>query len=113
MRVERDDEELEEAETIHGSRAGSAVREDEHEDRPEKDMRARHDHDQAEEGRAVKTKRPSSCLSEAEWREHRVTHYPYRSWCPYCKTARGVAGKHKRGEPDEVTGPDSTLIIAF
>ena len=61
VRIERGEEEPEEAETIHGSRVGSAARtEDEPEDTPEEEMRARHDHDQAEEGRAVKTTKPSS-----------------------------------------------------
>ena len=37
-----------------------------------------------EEGRAVRTLRPVGCPTEEEWRQHRATHYPYRSWCPWC-----------------------------
>ena len=93
VRIERGEDEPEEAEPIHGSRVGSAAQPEETEEPEERageDMRAREDFEQKEEGRAVKTTRPSACPSEAEWRAHRVTHYPYRSWCPYCRTARGV-----------------------
>ena len=49
-----------------------------------------------EEGRPVRTRVPPDCPSEREWREHRVTHYPYRSWCPCCRAGRGVAAAHRR-----------------
>ena len=109
--IERGKEEPEETEPIHGSRVGSAAEPREPEERePEEglgeDMRAREDYEQAEEGRAVKTTRPAACPSDSEWRARRVTHYPYRSWCPYCRTARGVAGKHKRGDADVVNGTE-------
>ena len=85
VRVERDQDEPEEPEPIHGSRDGSATRPEAPDERFDGDMSAGRDHEPAEEGREVQTTRPASCPSEAEWRAHRVTHYPYRSWCPYCR----------------------------
>jgi len=26
----------------------------------------------------------------AEWEEHRIDHYPFRSWCPFCVMGRGT-----------------------
>ena len=54
-----------------------------------------------EEGRDVRSKRPPQALSEQEWRAHRVSHYPYRSWCPDCVAGRGVASAHRRRHEDD------------
>ena len=29
--------------------------------------------------------------------EHRVDHYPYRSWCEFCVKGRGSGEQHRRG----------------
>ena len=113
VRVERDQDEPEVPEPIHGSRDGSATPPEGPDEVFGGDMSAGRDHEPTEEGREVKTSRPAACPSEAEWRAHRVTHYPYRSWCPYCRTARGVAGKHKRGDPETVTGLDFHFDYCF
>eukprot|EP00971_Amphidinium_carterae_P022699 447707-Amphidinium_carterae.1 len=31
-----------------------------------------------------------------EVQEHRVTHMPYRSWCPICVKAKGQPTHHKK-----------------
>ena len=28
--------------------------------------------------------------SQQEWEDHRVDHFPYRSWCPFCVKGRGT-----------------------
>ena len=55
-----------------------------------------------EEARQVRSNIPPEAPSESEWRKHRVTHFPYRPWCPDCVAGRGIAGAHcKRKEEDE------------
>ena len=42
--------------------------------------------------------------SEAEVEEHRITHFPYRSWCDECREGRGLGeqrGRHA-GRPHEI-----------
>lgn len=31
-----------------------------------------------------------------EYEEHMATHWPYRSWCPFCVMGRGKSNSHKR-----------------
>ena len=50
-----------------------------------------------DEGRELRTRTPPDCPSEKAWRIHRLTHYPYRQWCPCCRRARGIALPHRRG----------------
>jgi hypothetical protein len=37
----------------------------------------------------------------SEVEEHRLTHLPFRSWCPFCIKGRGVERSHFRAERDE------------
>ena len=36
--------------------------------------------------------------TEEEWRLHRATHCPFRSWCPKCVAGRAVRGGHPESE---------------
>ena len=36
--------------------------------------------------------------SEEEWRLHRATHCPFRSWCPKCVAGQAVRGSHLESE---------------
>ena len=46
------------------------------------------------EGRRPKMRRDPAAPSPTDIREHRITHTPYRSWCPECVMARGKATGH-------------------
>ena len=46
------------------------------------------------EGRRPNMRRDPAAPSPVEIREHRITHTPYRSWCPECVMARGKATGH-------------------
>ena len=46
------------------------------------------------EGRKPKSKRAPNEPTREEIIEHRLTHTPYRSWCPECVKARGRATDH-------------------
>ena len=65
------------------------------------------------DGRAVRTTRPPDCLSEKECMLHRVTHYPYRSWCPCCRARRGIASQHRRGGAEVDTGAEFHFDYCF
>jgi len=42
------------------------------------------------------------CLpTKAEVEDHRLTHLPFRSWCPFCVKGRGVESGHYRAERDK------------
>ena len=45
---------------------------------------------EAEETDAKKIMRDPGQPTQREWEEHRIDHWPFRSWCPHC-----VAGKCK------------------
>ena len=63
--------------------------------------------EEAPEERVIDRKKPPSAPSEEEWRKHRLTHWPYRSWCPICVAARAVEDAHRlRGPPSEADGPE-------
>ena len=63
--------------------------------------------EEAEEARQVGSKKPPAAPSAEEWRQHRLTHWPYRSWCPVCVAARAVEDSHRlRGRPSETDGPE-------
>ena len=32
----------------------------------------------------------------AEVEQHRLTHWPYRSWCKFCNLGRGIGEQHRR-----------------
>ena len=42
--------------------------------------------------------------SEAEVRQHRLTHMPYRNWCPHCVRGRGKEMDHKKKRECEEDG---------
>ena len=51
-----------------------------------------------ERARGEKMKKPPKAPSMEEWRLHRATHCPYRSWCPKCVAARAHQGGHMTSE---------------
>ena len=58
-----------------------------------------------EEARNVKSAPIPTLPSEAEVAQHRLTHRPFRSWCPHCVRGKGRCDPHKRsGQKDEQSG---------
>ena len=55
-----------------------------------------------EEGEAenVKMARDPGAPTREELEEHRVTHFPYRSWCPHCVAGRAVGQQHRESGND-------------
>ena len=53
------------------------------------------------EARPIKSRGLPKGPSEEEKRAHRVTHYPFRSWCPVCVAGRAKNYPHLRGNPKE------------
>ena len=68
------------------------------------------DAEQTEEARMGKARAPPKAPSAEEMRLHRLTHYPFRSWCPVCVAARGKNWPHLR-MPEEV--PSEVPTISF
>ena len=50
------------------------------------------------EARVIKVQSKPRGPAFAEWRQHRATHYPFRSWCPYCVAARTKGWPHRRDQ---------------
>ena len=57
--------------------------------------------EESEEGRAPKTRRAPDEPTNEEIRLHRITHTPFRSWCPECVKARAKAYPHFSVKKDE------------
>ena len=54
-----------------------------------------------EEARQVKNRKTPKGPGAEERRLHRLTHYPFRSWCPECVAGRAKSYPHRRGDPAE------------
>ena len=62
------------------------------------------DHEDFEEKpQRIKVQRTPKQPSTREREEHEVTHMPYRTWCKFCVSGRGIASHHhvKRAEEGE------------
>ena len=41
--------------------------------------------------------------TQREWEEHRIDHWPFRSWCPHCVKGRATGKQHnRRSEESEI-----------
>ena len=63
--------------------------------------------------KAKQVKRGSNVVlpTEAEYEEHMISHYPFRSWCPHCVRGKANAAAHKM---DKGLVPDHpTIHMAF
>ena len=49
-----------------------------------------------DENEPVKMAKDPGQPSAEQEKEHRVDHYPYRSWCKFCVMGRGVGFQHRR-----------------
>ena len=59
------------------------------------------------ESRAAHTKPEVHAPPLGEWRQHRLTHLPCRSWCPDCVAGKAVDDAHRRREaPDPSQAPE-------
>ena len=58
--------------------------------------------EEGEEAREGKTRALPKGPSAEQLRIHRLTHYPFRSWCPLCVAGRAKSWPHFRQEVDEV-----------
>ena len=47
-----------------------------------------------EEAEEVKVARDPGSPTKEELEEHRITHYPFRSWCPHCVAGRATGPQH-------------------
>ena len=80
---------------------GSEVEEEEQEDEWDDD-----DEDELEDSRDMKEDGlfgPRAPSAE-QMRVHRLTHYPFRSWCPQCVAGRAKSWPHFRQEVDDDGG---------
>ena len=68
------------------------------------------DPEQTEEARVGKARVPPKAPSAEEMRLHRLTHYPFRSWCPVCVAARGKSWPHLRMDDE---APSEVPTICF
>ena len=55
------------------------------------------------QGRRIRTKRDEYVSTMEEWKSHRLTHLPYRSWCPECVAGKAVDDAHRRRHEVEST----------
>ena len=63
----------------------------------------REEESSSQEARKVSAPRIPDTPSREEVLQHRLTHYPFRSWCPHCVRGKGRADRHGRSsQKDEV-----------
>ena len=58
-------------------------------------------------------KRLPKAPSAEEWRRHRATHVPFRSWCPKCVAGRAVRGDHSEAEAPIDETPQVSMDYCF
>jgi hypothetical protein len=66
-----------------------------------------------EEGREVRNRRPARGPTAEELRVHRLTHWPFRSWCPDCVAGRAKDWGHPQREKKEREVPTVHLDYCF
>ena len=59
------------------------------------------DEEESEEARRGISRKPPVSPSPEELRIHRLTHYPFRSWCPACVAGRAKSWPHQRRQEDD------------
>ena len=58
--------------------------------------------EEGEEAREVRAPPIPDTPSREQVRLHRLTHRPFRSWCPHCVRGKGRSDQHRRsGQKDE------------
>ena len=57
----------------------------------------------------MRTRKPPTSPTMEEWRDHKATHVPCRSWCLRCVAASTHQSSHRR--PDDVL--DDTPLISL
>ena len=80
---------------------GEGSVEEEHEDEAEPGTEECEDMSGERESREVWSRVKPKGPSNEERRKHRLTHFPFRSWCPECVAGRGRDHAHRRREPEE------------
>lgn len=108
------------ASSSSGARAGRAAAQEEREEMPEgaEDMvcdesGSQHARVEEQEGRVVRPVPAPSEPSRAEREAHEVSHWPYRSWCPYCVMGRGRDKAHRRRDGSEPRRPQVVADYCF
>ena len=66
-----------------------------------------------ERARGEKVRRKVFYPSNDEIRAHRITHCPFRSWCPKCVAGRGHQGPHRRSEEPLNDVPQISIDYCF
>ena len=67
-----------------------------------------------EESGPVKISRSPAQPTAKQEEEHRIDHYPYRSWCKFCVMGRGIGFQHRHAGVSRVPriGIDYFFITA-
>ena len=65
------------------------------------------------EEREVKSRPMPKGPTGEERRKHRLTHYPFRSWCPVCVAGKSKDFPHRRREEEQREFPELSLDYAF
>ena len=87
MGVDDDGDEGHESRAEEGVEVARAVEDDETE---------KSEDDTIEEARRPRVQCHPNKPSKKEIEEHRVTHWPFRSWCRHCVRGRAVSSPHRR-----------------
>ena len=108
------------ASSSRDGRADRAAAQEEQEEMPEgaEDMVCEESGPQSaqaedQEGRAARPIPAPAEPSKAEREAHEVSHWPYRSWCPYCVMGRGRDKAHRRRDGSEPRRPQVVADYCF
>ena len=66
-----------------------------------------------EEGAKVRIVKMVEPPTKQEFDEHMSSHIPFRSWCPYCCSGKGISQHHKSGDRQEGSIPTVAIYYAF
>ena len=69
------------------------------------------DQGESEEARAMRAPPIPSTPSREKVRQHRLTHRPFRSWCPHCVRGKGRNDQHRKS-PQKDEPMDVPKIVA-
>ena len=63
--------------------------------------------------RRVRTMLDPKLPSEAEVKQHYLTHMPFRNWCPHCVRGRGKEMDHKKRDAEAHSMPEYHMDYCF
>ena len=80
---------------------------------PTEEVEQKAEPEEGEEVREVKAPAVPLLPSKEEVLRHRLTHRPFRSWCPHCVRGKGREGPHRKSQQKDTFQGTPKLVSDY